>query len=59
MRTPSPGINRDKRISDEGLQRLEAQLKSGRKPSQQVLDQWVKRHGDAAQLLIDRYNSKP
>lgn len=55
MKTPNPGINRDNRISDEGLQRLETQLKAGRSPSQQVLDQWVKRHGDAAQTLIDKY----
>jgi len=58
MNTPTPGINRDNRISDEGLQRLEKQLKTGRRPSQQVLNQWVKRHGEAAQNIIDQYSVK-
>jgi len=53
MKTPNPGISRNKRISDEGLLRLETLLKSGRRPSQQVLDQWVKRHGEAAQKIIN------
>jgi len=53
MHTPSPGISRNNRISDEGLQRLENQLKTGRRPSQPVLAQWVKRHGQAAQKIID------
>ncbi len=57
MQTPSPGISRENRISDEGLQRLETQLKAGRRPSQQVLDQWVKRHGEAAQKIIDQYRA--
>ncbi|MBF0263766.1 MAG: hypothetical protein HQL46_00710 [Gammaproteobacteria bacterium] len=55
MSTPSPGINRGNRISEEGLQRLEKQLNSNRRPSQQVLQQWVKRYGEAAQKLIDKY----
>jgi len=58
MRTENPGINRDNRISDEGLQRLEMQLKTGRRPSQPVLQQWVKRHGDSAQKIIDQYSPK-
>jgi len=51
---PAPGVSREARISDEGLQRLERQLKSGT-ISQTVLTQWVRRYGDAAQQLIDRY----
>lgn len=52
---PVPGITRENRISDEGLKRLEIQLKGNRRPSQQVLEQWIKRYGEAAQELIDRY----
>ncbi len=52
---PVPGVTREQRISDEGLQRLEKHLKSGAKISQQVLQQWVKRYGNAATLIIDKY----
>ena len=55
MTSPSPGIKRENRISDEGLQRLEKQLKSHRRPSQQVLQQWIKRYGEAAEKLINQY----
>jgi len=50
-----PGVSRDNRIAEEGLQRLERQLASGRRISQQVLDQWVKRYGPAAQAIIERH----
>jgi len=53
-RKPAPGVARDKRISDEGLQRLERQLKAGN-ISKSVLEQWVRRYGDAAQKLIDKH----
>lgn len=53
-RKPSPGVSRDTRISDEGLRRLERQLKSGT-ISKAVLDQWVRRYGDAARELIEKY----
>ncbi len=53
--TPSPGVNRDNRIADEGLQRLEKQLKNGSRISQQVLDQWIKRYGDKATDIINKY----
>jgi hypothetical protein len=52
---PSPGVNRDNRIADEGLQRLEKQLKNGCGISQQVLDQWIKRYGDKATAVIKKY----
>jgi hypothetical protein len=52
---PSPGVNRDNRIADEGLQRLEQQLKNGSGISQQVLDQWIKRYGDKATEIIQKY----
>ena len=58
MPTPNPGVSRDNRLSDEGLQRLESQLTSGRKPSQQVLNQWVKRYGQPAQDIINQYTEK-
>jgi len=50
-----PGISRDYRISDEGLQRLEKQLKSGAGISQQVLAQWIKRYGEPASEIIKKY----
>lgn len=49
---PTPGVSREQRLGDEGLQRLEQQLKSGRPPSAQVLQQWVRRYGEAAEKLI-------
>ena len=51
-----PGVTRDERISDEGLQRLEKQLIDGRIPNQPVLDQWIKRYGQAARALIEKYH---
>lgn len=53
-RKPEPGVSRDARYSDVGLQRLERQLQAGA-VSQVVLRQWVRRYGDAAQALIDQY----
>ena len=58
MTTSTPDISRDNRVSDEGLQRLEKQLKNNRKSSQQVLEQWIRRYGGAAQELIDNYRGK-
>jgi hypothetical protein len=52
---PSPGVKRENRIADEGLQRLEQQLKNGSGISQQVLDQWIKRYGDKASEIIMKY----
>ncbi|WP_456374928.1 hypothetical protein [Thiolapillus sp.] len=49
---PSPGISRNQRLSDEGLQRLEKQLASGAGISEQVLAQWIRRYGDAARKRI-------
>jgi len=53
-----PGVSRDDRISDEGLLRLEKQLATGRKVSRLVLDQWIKRYGDAARDIINKYSDK-
>ena len=50
-----PGISRDKRLSDEGLARLENQLERGSQISDAVLSQWVRRYGDAAREVIRRY----
>ncbi|VAW72162.1 hypothetical protein MNBD_GAMMA12-2047 [hydrothermal vent metagenome] len=52
---PLPGVSRDKRIDAEGLKRLEQQLVAGRRISQAVLDQWVKRYGDSAKTIIEKY----
>ena len=51
----TPGISRNDRISDAGLQRLERQLASGARITPLVLQQWVKRYGEAAEQLIQKY----
>lgn len=58
---PTPGVSREARISDEGLQRLEQQLMRGGHISHQVLAQWIKRYGESARVMIkqyDRYTSR-
>lgn len=50
-----PGVSREQRISDEGLARLEKQLKLGIKINAQVLRQWVRRYGVAARDLLKKY----
>jgi len=50
-----PGVSREQRISDEGLRRLQKQLQSGVRISEPVLQQWVKRYGDAAKDIIQKY----
>jgi len=52
MTEKSPGISRDNRISDDGLQRLEKQLQRGGQVSDAVLAQWIRRYGDAAREII-------
>lgn len=52
MSKPVPGVSRQQRISDEGLARLEKQLQSGVKISSVVLQQWIKRYGDEARMLL-------
>ena len=51
-----PGVSRSDRISDEGLRRLERQLDSGAKMKPAILQQWVKRYGEAAEKLIQKYS---
>lgn len=51
-----PGVSREKRISDEGLARLEKHLKLGTKINVQVLQQWVRRYGDDARDLLKKYD---
>jgi hypothetical protein len=53
-----PGITREQRISDEGLQRLEQLLARGGQVSDTVLAQWVRRYGDAARAIIERHGRK-
>jgi hypothetical protein len=56
----TPGISRDKRLSDEGLLRLERQLGGGSQINDQVLTQWIRRYGDSARKIIrnhDRYHA--
>jgi hypothetical protein len=36
-KNPAPGVSREQRISDEGLQRLQKQLQSGVRISDRVL----------------------
>lgn len=51
----TPGVCREQRISDEGLQRLQKQLQHGVNINHQVLRQWIKRYGDAARDLLKDY----
>lgn len=53
---PGPGVQRDERISDEGLKRLEKQLRSGSRMSAAVKQQWIKRYGQPAKDIFDKYN---
>ena len=58
---PSPGVSRQSRLSDEGLQRLEKQLAAGIKISPLVLAQWIKRYGEPAREIIrlhDQYSEE-
>jgi len=54
--SPTPGVSRSDRLSDEGLTRLEKQLESGVNISSQVLAQWIKRYGDPAREIIKRHH---
>ena len=55
---PEPGVSREKRISEEGLARLENQLRRGN-ISDTVLKQWIRRYGDPARNLIKKYRRTP
>ena len=55
----TPGVSREHRISDEGLQRLEQQLRRGGQISDAVLAQWIRRYGDAARDIIARHGRTP
>jgi len=54
-----PGVSREQRISDEGLLRLERQLREGRNISAMVLRQWVTRYGQPAKDLLRKYDRDP
>jgi hypothetical protein len=47
-------VSRAERISDDGLERLRKQLSTGGRISQPVLQQWVKRYGEPARILIEQ-----
>jgi len=53
---PFPGISRQRRLSDEGLARLDKQLESGLNISSPVLAQWIKRYGDPAREIIKKHD---
>jgi hypothetical protein len=53
---PKPGVSREQRISDEGLQRLQNQLVCGTRMSKPVLTQWIRRYGDAARKIIKSHD---
>jgi len=53
-----PGVSRGQRISEEGLKRLQKQLQSGVRISEPVLQQWVKRYGNAARDIIQKYRKQ-
>ena len=52
---PTPGVSRQARLSDEGLQRLEKQLAAGTRIAAAVLGQWIKRYGEPAREIIKRH----
>jgi hypothetical protein len=54
-RIPVPGISRQQRHSDAGLQRLEQHLASGTRVSVPVLGQWIRRYGEPARDIIRRH----
>jgi len=56
---PAPGISRSERISEQGLRRLEEQLKSGAAMSSEVLTQWIRRYGEPARELIRQHGREP
>ena len=51
----TPGISREQRISTEGLERLEKHLQRGMKISLPVLQQWIRRYGEDARVLLKDY----
>lgn len=51
-----PGVSREQRVSDDGLERLEKHLKLGTRINPQVLKQWIRRYGKPAEALIRQYN---
>ncbi len=52
---PAPGVSRQDRLSDEGLQRLEKQLAAGTRISAAVLAQWIRRYGEPARAILQRH----
>ena len=54
-----PGVSREQRLSDEGLLRLERQLREGGGISAMVLRQWVARYGQPAKDLLRKYGRDP
>lgn len=54
-RRPVPGVSREDRIADAGLERLEAHLRAGTNMSKPVLAQWIRRYGERARSIIRRY----
>jgi hypothetical protein len=54
-----PGIEREARLSAEGLARLERQLQRGSQISDAVLAQWIRRYGEAAREIIARHGRHP
>ncbi len=47
-----PGVGRDERISQEGLERLARQMQSGASMSDRVLAQWIRRYGESARRIL-------
>ena len=50
-----PGVSRDDRISEAGLERLERQLQNAARVSDPVLSQWIRRYGEPARELIRKH----
>jgi hypothetical protein len=54
-KVPSPGVSRQNRISDDGLERLEKQLARGARINTPVLAQWIRRYGENAREIIKQH----
>ena len=54
-RKPEPGVSREQRIDEQGLERLRRQLASGVRIARPVLLQWIRRYGDDARAVLQEH----
>ena len=56
---PRPGVSRQRTTADEGLARLEKQLRTVSGITDFVLLQWIRRYGEAARVIMRRHGRNP